>query len=165
MSSASGAIVVGFSEDFAGNFKNLVDALNEMSFDSDGGQFVTDSDNIIFQPADGVANYPTLSPMRDTIVSIDVRGQVINKHINEITDDEHDDIIDVVEQELIPLSDLAVKLSKHITSGTIYMTSSWHDRQRQTSSEMLSVASNGTAERVTIALSTGVPVVSKTERC
>ena len=112
MADAYGTIVVGMSNDFEGDLQKITEYLNELQLHNGDSAFKVNDGKIWLNEA---AQYPTVLPTRHKIVSIMIDGEEVQKHINELKDDEWEDIFDYIEDEQIDLFEITNQLSSHIT--------------------------------------------------
>jgi len=164
MADAYGAIVVGFSDDFNGNKEGIANYLSSLGLSNSVSEFEV-KDNLIWSSDIGGTQYPTLTPTRHKIVSIMVDGVEVKKHINDVSDEEFEDIYDVIEEEEVPLSEIASSLAANIESGVLYLTCCSNEKQRSVDSEFLSVSANGSAKRVSISHWVGQEAKVTEETC
>ena len=158
MADAYGAIVVGFSDNFKGDLDAIAKSLTGMNLDNEGGRFVVKDGNICCEAEFDGAQYPTLTPMRDKLANLMTDGK-------EVSDIKQQEFKEVVEQEEVPLSEIANDLVKFISKGTLFLTCCSHEKQRSVDSEYMSIAADGSAERFMISHWVGKQAVYKSEKC
>lgn len=167
MADAYGAIVVGFSDDFKGDKSELARVLSELSLSNSGAEFVVNNDLIWCSESQfSGPQYPSLTPMRDKIICLMIDNVEVHKHVSEVTEDEmNDSFWDVVEDEEIPLSDLAAALAEFIDTGALHVSCCSNEKQRSVDSECMTINADGSATRVSISHWVGkAPVISE-EKC
>jgi hypothetical protein len=166
MADAYGAIVMGFSDDFDGDKEEIARVLSEKGLSNSGIEFEVD-DGVIKSCSSWVdaPQYPTLTPMRSKIVRLLIDGKIVEKCIDELSEEEGDNIYDVIDEEVIPLKDFASELAQHIDIGTLYLTCCSNEKQRSACSEYMSVCADGSAKRVYISQWVGKPATFIEETC
>ena len=163
MADAYGALVIGFSEGFEGDKTAIATSLNELGFDNFSGNFVVKDEHI--WNAGNEAQYPSLAPTRDKIVVVLRDGVETRMDASELSDSDRMRIIDVEEEEFIPLSEIASLLSKSISKGTLYVSCCSNEKQRSVDSGYLSVNADGSGRRVIISHWVGKEATVTDESC
>jgi hypothetical protein len=166
MSDAYGAIVVGFSDDFDGDKDRIAEALSTLNLSNDQVAFVVKGDDI-WTDCGGSSDvqYPSLYPTRPKTVLIERNGKETEKPFMEVTTEEFEDIVEAVDEELIPLKEIAATLSGHITAGTLFVTCCSNEKQRSVDGQFLQVNADGSASRAMISHWVGGHAVFDTENC
>jgi len=162
MADAYGTIVVGMSNDFEGDLQKITEYLNELQLHNGDSAFKVNDGKIWLNEA---AQYPTVLPTRHKIVSIMIEGEEVQKHINELKDDEWEDIFDYIEDEQIDLFEITNQLSSHITSGTLYVSCCANEKNRGLESGTLEVTSDGKGKRMYVSHWVGGEIKMVTETC
>ena len=162
MADAYGTIVVGMSNDFEGDLQKITEYLNELQLHNGDSAFKVNDGKIWLN---GAAQYPTVLPTRHKIVSIMIDGEEVQKHINELKDDEWEDIFDYIEDEQIDLFEITNQLSSHITSGTLYVSCCANEKNRGLESGTLEVTSDGKGKRMYVSHWVGGEIKMVTETC
>ena len=154
MADAFGAIIVGFTDDFVGNKIEIAKALTALPLSRCGVEFEVDGITIRTVTRSSLW-YPTLSLHRPKIVVTMVDDRDVRKHVDDLTEDELDNIVDVIEYEPIPLGEIANMLAEHIDNGSLILTCCAHEEQSALYSEILTVDADGCAYRQELIHSTG----------
>ena len=148
MSDTYGTIVVGFSKDFKGNKLLLVEALNVFEFTNDGSKFLLDKSGEHICLNSRSAQYPLLFPSHSPTAYFFEKNSdnVVIKKWEDVDEEDEELFCDYI-CEQIELSDIAMRLSKCIDKGSVYISSASTQKAIYTNHSNLQVNSNGTAKR------------------
>lgn len=150
MADAYGAIVVGFSDDFEGDVKKLADTLNQLELTNLGEEFHASADGISISSSSCGVQYPTLAPTRDKLVSVMEGNQLVTRDVSDLSDADWDNVHDFIQDERIPLEEIAGMLASDIKQGSIHLSCCSNEKQRSVDSAYLRVSYDGSAERALI---------------
>lgn len=147
MADAYGTIIVGFSDVFSGDLAGLTETLNALRLDNAMSEFVIENGKIYLS---GAAQYPTLVPERDKVYCLYIDGEEVTKHFDDMTDEDYEEDLEVIETEEIPLSEIADMLAEFIHTGHITLTCCSNEKNRSLISSYMLVDNEGKGQFVMI---------------
>jgi len=148
MADAYGVFVFTKSKDCEIEEDGLVQALNSLRWDLDGGEWILDSDNKSIYHSESRVQYPTVIP--EIIVKIECYSDDDEKEyfkcIDEMTDEDWDNFVCEHFDE-IELSDIKERLIKHIKNGWIEISCVSNEKSRYVTYGSLRVEYGGKISR------------------
>ena len=150
MSEGYGTLIVTKSEKFVGDIDGICKAMNQIGgWASDDTEFIVNNDNIlcIGRWRNGDSQYLTTTPdchVRYSFMSED--GTEIWKPADEIADEDYDTFYDV-ESAAIPLEEISIRISQHISAGSIVISSCYNEKNIVVAFEKLTIDAGGDSRR------------------
>ncbi|NDH68400.1 MAG: hypothetical protein EBY22_10985 [Gammaproteobacteria bacterium] len=144
MAEAYGKLIFSCSKDAKFNGEKLIESLNKFTWENEGGQWITNSNNIYY---DGnTIQYPTVYPLYTKFVILLINGVETKIHPSELTEEQKEFFYDL-ESESVPLQDLTDSVAGHIENGWIEIACIANEKVRYIYLEELRIYSDGRAYR------------------
>lgn len=144
MADAYGVHVVGLTDDFQGDINGICGALNQFDGWSNDGALFNVLGGVIWIPE---SQDPTVFPTRTTRILVPgAGGEHTWRPAADATESDLDGAI-ALENEEVPLSEVAAAVSPYISAGTVTVACVSNEKGRYISYEKMVLHTQGAAER------------------